>query len=111
MRANELQIGGEHYKSRAIQPWDYIAANQMGYLEGCVVKYVSRFKEKNGLEDLHKALHYLTKLIEIETAKSTPPSMTLTAEVAPKSPLIPRWGFKKDGTPKKSPGRPAKKGK
>jgi len=43
----------------------YIASNQLGYLEGNVVKYVSRWKDKGGLEDLKKAQHYLTKLIEV----------------------------------------------
>jgi hypothetical protein len=63
--ANAQQVGGSHYKSKAIQPWDYIASNQLGYLEGNVVKYVSRWKDKGGLEDLKKAQHYLTKLIEV----------------------------------------------
>jgi len=63
--ANAQQVGGSHYKSKAIQPWDYIASNNLGYLEGNIVKYVSRWKEKGGLEDLKKAQHYLTKLIEV----------------------------------------------
>ena len=67
MEANATQVGGQHYKSKAIQPWDYIASNNMGYLEGNVVKYVSRWKDKGGVEDLKKAMHYLTKLIEVNT--------------------------------------------
>ena len=63
--ANAQQVGGTHYKDKAIQPWDYIASNDMGYLEGNVVKYVSRWKEKGGVQDLKKAMHYLTKLIEV----------------------------------------------
>ena len=63
--ANAQQVGGTHYKDKAIQPWDYIASNNMGYLEGNVVKYVSRWKEKGGVQDLEKAMHYLTKLIEV----------------------------------------------
>jgi hypothetical protein len=63
--ANELQIAGDHYKKKAIQPWDYIIANDLGYLEGNVVKYVSRWKDKGGVDDLRKAQHYLTKLIEV----------------------------------------------
>jgi hypothetical protein len=63
--ANSQQVGGSHYKDKAIQPWDYIASNSLGYLEGNVVKYVSRWREKGGLEDLKKAQHYLTKLIEV----------------------------------------------
>lgn len=63
--ANEIQVGGEHYKKNAIQPWDYIVSNQLGYLEGNVVKYVSRWKDKGGRQDLEKAKHYLDKLLEV----------------------------------------------
>lgn len=69
-KANEVQIGGTHYKSKAIQPWDYITSNDLGYLEGNVVKYVSRWKDKGGLVDLEKAMHNLQKLIEVETDKA-----------------------------------------
>jgi len=61
------QIGGTHYVSKTIQPWDFIVANKLGYLEGNVVKYVSRYQEKGGLEDLRKAKHYLEKLLEVKT--------------------------------------------
>lgn len=64
--ANAVQVGGDHYKSKAIQPWDYIAANGLGYFEGNIVKYVTRYKEKGGVADLEKAKHYLEKLIEQE---------------------------------------------
>ena len=64
--ANAMQIGGMHYKAKEIQPWDYIAANQIGYFEGNVIKYVSRWREKGGIDDLKKARHYLDKLIELE---------------------------------------------
>lgn len=63
MNASDTQVGGTHYQL-AIQPWDYIAANGLGYFEGNVVKYVSRWKSKGGVEDLRKARHYLDKLIE-----------------------------------------------
>jgi len=69
MKANDHQVGGSHYKDRAIEPWDYIIANDIGFLEGNVVKYVTRYKEKNGIKDLEKARHYLDKLIEVETAR------------------------------------------
>ena len=52
MAANEMQVGGDHYKRQKIQPWDFIHANDLGFLAGNVVKYVSRYKDKNGLEDL-----------------------------------------------------------
>ena len=63
--ANNNQVAGTHYQV-AIQPWDYIHSNNIGYLAGNVVKYVSRYKTKNGLEDLYKAKHYIEKLIEEE---------------------------------------------
>ena len=64
--ANEIQVGGQHYKDKTIQPWDFIAANQLGYFEGNIVKYVSRWRDKGGVDDLRKARHYLDKLIELE---------------------------------------------
>lgn len=64
--ANATQVAGSHYKSKAIQPWDYIAANELGYFEGNIVKYVSRWKDKGGVDDLRKAQHYLQKLIELQ---------------------------------------------
>lgn len=62
---NETQVGGSHYKDKAIQPWDFIVSNELGYLEGNVVKYVSRYKDKGGIDDLRKARHYLDKLIHV----------------------------------------------
>jgi len=53
-----------HYKQEDIQPWDYILANNMCYLSGNVVKYVTRYKYKNGLEDLKKARAYIDKMID-----------------------------------------------
>jgi hypothetical protein len=62
------QVGGNHYQL-PIEPWDYIVANNLGYLEGNVIKYVTRYKQKNGIEDLLKAQHYLEKLIETRREK------------------------------------------
>ena len=55
-KANAVQVGGTHYKNKAIQPWDYIASNDLGYLEGNIIKYVSRWQDKGGLSDLDKAI-------------------------------------------------------
>lgn len=63
--ANDMQVGGDHYMDRQIQPWDYIVSNDLGFLEGNIVKYVTRWKYKNGVDDLRKAQHYLAKLIEV----------------------------------------------
>lgn len=62
----DTQIGGSHYKRHKIQPIDFIYDNQIGFIEGNIIKYVMRHKHKNGLEDLKKALHYLQILIEKE---------------------------------------------
>ena len=56
------QVGGTHYSKLAIQPVEYIVANNLDYLQGSVIKYVTRFKDKNGLEDLQKAEHFLQML-------------------------------------------------
>ena len=66
MSAKDYQIGGEHYKSKGIQPIEYIMANELDFCEGNVIKYVSRWRQKNGLDDLLKAKHYLEFLIERE---------------------------------------------
>jgi len=60
------QVGGDHYSKLAIQPVEYISANKLTYLQGNVIKYVTRYKDKNGLEDLQKARHYIDMLIELE---------------------------------------------
>lgn len=60
------QVGGSHYKDQAIQPVEYIHANKVGYFEGNVIKYVTRWRNKNGLADLEKAKHYIELLIELE---------------------------------------------
>ena len=58
-----VQVGGQHYKDMVIQPFEYIQRNGIGFGEGCVIKYVSRWKAKGGVEDLKKARHFLDLLI------------------------------------------------
>lgn len=67
--ANAYQVGGAHYKQFAHETWDVILDWGLGYLDGNAVKYLSRWRHKNGLEDLKKARHYIDKLIETEQAK------------------------------------------
>ena len=67
MSALESQVGGSHYKDLPIQPVEFIHANAIGYFEGCVIKYVSRWRNKNGVADLLKAKHYIDLLIELES--------------------------------------------
>jgi len=63
------QEGGSHYKDMPIQPVEFIHANALGYFEGNVIKYVSRWRKKNGMADLQKARHYIDLLIELESKK------------------------------------------
>lgn len=58
-----------HYTQGSIQPWDFIISQDMDFLSGSIIKYVTRFKHKNGVEDLHKAQAFLIKLIETENKK------------------------------------------
>lgn len=66
MTALDKQVDGNHYKDLPIQPVEYIYANALGYFEGNVVKYVSRWRKKNGIADLEKAKHYIELLIQLE---------------------------------------------
>lgn len=61
-----MQIGGTHYKDLVIQPAEYIHKNSIGFIEGSVIKYVTRWRDKGGLQDLYKAIHFLELLIEME---------------------------------------------
>ena len=58
------QVGGDHYTRQKIQPITYIWANGLGFSEGNVVKYVTRWKYKGGIKDLKKAHHHIALLIE-----------------------------------------------
>jgi len=68
MRSLNHQEGGDHYVTLSIQPAQYIIANDLRFAEGCIVKYVTRWRDKGGVEDLRKARHYLDMLIEFEGA-------------------------------------------
>ena len=69
MNVDEKQYGGDHYKKLDPEPWNVILAWKLGYLDGTALKYIARWKDKNGLEDLRKAIHFLEKLIETEEKK------------------------------------------
>lgn len=66
MSAFDVQEGGDHYRKLPIQPVQYMIANGIPYIEGCVIKYVTRWRDKNGIDDLKKARHLLDILIECE---------------------------------------------
>jgi hypothetical protein len=64
--ALDTQVGGDHYRNMVIQPVEFNHRNGIGFVEGNVIKYVSRWRTKNGIEDLKKARHFLDLLIEME---------------------------------------------
>lgn len=57
------QVGGNHYKDLAIQPVEYIMANNIPYVEGNIIKYITRWKQKGGVEDIKKVIHYAEILL------------------------------------------------
>jgi len=63
----QTQVSGSHYKELKIQPVEYIHGNGIPFIEGCVIKYVTRWRAKGGVEDLKKARHFLDILIDLET--------------------------------------------
>jgi hypothetical protein len=67
--ALETQVGGKHYKDMAIQPMTYSMVNKLDPCQHTIIKYVSRFRDKNGIEDLEKAIHCIELLIEFEREK------------------------------------------
>ena len=67
MSANDRQVGGDHYKKGGEEHWDRIwRLYGRGYFVGCATKYIERYHEKNGKQDLEKSKHYIDKLIELE---------------------------------------------
>lgn len=83
--ALDTQVDGDHYTSMVIQPVDYIHANRIPFIEGNVIKYISRWRNKNGPVDLEKARHFIDILIEKEAGKQPPdhhPIGWLSTEVA-----------------------------
>ncbi len=72
-----VQVGGTHYKGMKIQPVEYIHANNIGFCEGSAIKYLSRWRQKGGLQDLEKAKHFIDLLVEQEK-KATADNRALT---------------------------------
>ncbi len=66
MSALEKQVAGNHYKEFEIQPVEFITKNKLSFLEGCVIKRICRWRNKNGIEDLQKAIHEIELMIELE---------------------------------------------
>ena len=66
MSATDHQVAGNHYQKLKIQPIEYILANEMQFCEGAIIKYISRWRDKGGIEDLRKIKHFCDFLIENE---------------------------------------------
>jgi len=70
--ADSKQIAGDHYKKLDPEPWNVIIKWNLGYLEGTALKYIARWRDKGGIDDIKKAIHFLEKLVEIHSSKSDP---------------------------------------
>ena len=66
------QVAGDHYRKMKIQPVEYIHENGIPFIEGCIIKYASRWRDKGGIQDLEKIKHFADLLIELETRKYKP---------------------------------------
>lgn len=66
MSATDDQIGGAHYKKCAIQPAEFMNANKVPYLEGSAIYYLLRHRDKNGAEDVRKAIHTCQLILQLE---------------------------------------------
>ena len=69
-KALDVQIGGGHYKQMAIQPIEYTTKNGLGFIEGNIIKYVTRHRFKGGAEDIKKIKHYCDLLLELEYSET-----------------------------------------
>lgn len=66
MNAKDTQIGGNHYSKYSIQPAEFIYVNNVPFIEGNIIKYILRHRDKNGIEDIKKAIHYCELLLKFE---------------------------------------------
>lgn len=62
----DVQVGGGHYKDFKIQPIEFIFANKIPFIEGSIIKYAARWRDKGGIQDLEKIKHYCDLLIQLE---------------------------------------------
>jgi hypothetical protein len=70
-KAIDKQVGGSHYKKFVIQPAEFCFKNNIPYLEATAIKYLCRWKDKGGIQDLDKAIHFIELLKEFNSADST----------------------------------------
>lgn len=82
------QVGGSHNKDSPIQPVEYSHANKLGFIEGSVVKYVSRHRQKNGRQDIEKAIHFLKILLDLEYPNEVSQSTELSGIISSSGSII-----------------------
>ena len=66
VKGKDRQVGGDHYIDFKIMPIEYISKNKLDFLEGNIVKYISRHRKKNVAEDIRKVIHYAELILELE---------------------------------------------
>lgn len=66
MNVLDKQVSGNHYKNMAVQPIEYIHSNKINFLDGNVIKYISRHASKNGADDVRKAIHYCELILKLD---------------------------------------------
>lgn len=71
MTANNFQVGGDYYIKMKIQPMEYSMKNNLDACQHTIVKYISRFRDKNGIDDLKKAIHCIELLMEFEYGENS----------------------------------------
>ena len=69
--ALDEQVGGDHYKKLGVQPVEFISTINANFFQGNVIKYVTRYKDKNGIKDLEKAKHYLELMKQLKPQTDT----------------------------------------
>lgn len=79
----ERQVGGTHYQTNEVQPAKFISAHELNFFCGCAIKYIFRYKNKGGITDLKKAVHYLEMQIALEQDKLITKKENLSEYVAP----------------------------
>lgn len=85
MSALDRQVGGDHYRKGTIQPIEYIHANRLGFIEGTIVKYITRWRHKGGVQDLEKIKHYVDLLIELEGRNQNQATSQTVAQPIPQT--------------------------
>ena len=98
MSALDTQVAGSHYKSMKIQPVEFITANNIGFLEGCIIKRICRWRNKDGIQDLEKIKHEVDLLIELHNRESNKVDPVLLERLA-----VQNHALYKEATGKESP--------